>query len=56
MLIKSVVTTPIIGASKPAHIDDAVAALSEQLSDAEIGQLEELYQPHYVLRMENNNE
>jgi 1-deoxyxylulose-5-phosphate synthase len=43
------VTAPIVGASKPQHLDDAVAALSVRLSDAEIRQLEEPYQPHPVL-------
>jgi aryl-alcohol dehydrogenase-like predicted oxidoreductase len=43
------VSAPIVGASKPDHLDDAVAALSVALSDAEIGRLEEPYQPHPVL-------
>ncbi len=49
MLSKPVITSPIIGATKPAHIDDAVAALSVKLTPGEIKQLEELYQPHPVL-------
>ena len=48
MLSKPVVTAPIIGASKLAHLDDAVAALSLQLSDDEIAQLEAPYSPHEV--------
>lgn len=43
------VTAPIVGASKPHHLDDAVAALSVTLSEEEIGRLEEPYQPHPVL-------
>ncbi|MGH7941280.1 MAG: aldo/keto reductase [Limisphaerales bacterium] len=43
---KAIVTAPIIGATKPNHLDDAVAALSVKLSDDEIRFLEELYQPH----------
>lgn len=43
---KPVVTSPIVGATKPHHLEDAVAALSIKLSESEIGQLEELYQPH----------
>ena len=43
------VTAPIIGASKMAHLDDAVAALGLRLEDSELKQLEELYQPHRVL-------
>jgi aryl-alcohol dehydrogenase-like predicted oxidoreductase len=46
---KSAVTAPIIGASKPHHLDDAVAALDLQLSPNEIAALEEPYLPHPVL-------
>jgi 1-deoxyxylulose-5-phosphate synthase len=49
ILSKPVVTAPIIGASKPGHLEDAVAALSVKLTQNEITQLEELYQPHPVL-------
>jgi aryl-alcohol dehydrogenase-like predicted oxidoreductase len=45
---KPVVTAPIIGASKPEHLDDAVAALSLQLTPEETEALEELYVPHPV--------
>ena len=48
MLSKPVITAPIIGASKLAHLDDAVAALSLELSDDEIAQLEAPYAPHAV--------
>jgi aryl-alcohol dehydrogenase-like predicted oxidoreductase len=48
MLSKPVVTSPIIGASKPGHLEDAVAALDIKLTDSEIAYLEELYQPHPV--------
>jgi len=40
------VTAPIIGATKPHHIDDAVAALDLVLTDAEVQQLESAYEPH----------
>lgn len=43
------VTAPIIGASKPHHLDDAVAALSIRLSEDEIASLEEPYRAHPVL-------
>ena len=43
------VTAPIIGASKPYQLEDALAALSIQLSDEEISKLEEAYEPHPVL-------
>ena len=46
---KSVVTAPIIGASKPGHLEDAVGALAVKLSEEEIRRLEEPYQPHPVL-------
>jgi 1-deoxyxylulose-5-phosphate synthase len=46
---KSVVTAPIIGASKPHHLTDAVAALSLELTDEEIGQMEAPYVPHPVV-------
>jgi aryl-alcohol dehydrogenase-like predicted oxidoreductase len=49
MLSKPIVTAPIIGATKPHHLDDAVSALSVQLSPEEIRQLEEAYKPHPVL-------
>jgi 1-deoxyxylulose-5-phosphate synthase len=43
------VTSPIIGASKPGHLEDAVASLSVKLTADEISQLKELYLPHPVL-------
>jgi aryl-alcohol dehydrogenase-like predicted oxidoreductase len=43
------VTAPIVGATKLAHLDDALAAAELSLSDAEIERLEELYVPHPVL-------
>ncbi len=48
MLSKSVITAPIIGASKLAHLDDAVAALELKLSQDEIKALETPYAPHKV--------
>ena len=46
VLGKPEVTAPIIGATKPHHLDDAIAALSLTLSDDETKSLEELYVPH----------
>jgi aryl-alcohol dehydrogenase-like predicted oxidoreductase len=43
-----VVTAPIIGASKPAHLDDAVASLDIDLTDDEVARLEKPYEPHPV--------
>lgn len=51
VLSKSVITAPIVGASKPTHIEDAVAALAVKLTSEEIDQLEELYQPHAIMGM-----
>lgn len=49
VLSKPDITAPIIGASKPGHLEDAVAALSVQLSQENINRLEALYEPHPVL-------
>jgi aryl-alcohol dehydrogenase-like predicted oxidoreductase len=46
---KSVITAPIVGASKPHHIEDAVAALSLNLTPSEIASLEAPYTPHPVV-------
>ena len=48
VLQKSVISAPIVGATKAQHLDDAVAALSLKLSADEVKQLEELYVPHAV--------
>lgn len=48
LIQKPVITAPIIGASKPHHLTDAVAALSVDLSKEEIAALEEPYVPHAV--------
>jgi 1-deoxyxylulose-5-phosphate synthase len=45
---KSVVTAPIVGASKPQHLDDALAALTLDLTESELAQLEAPYVPHAV--------
>lgn len=42
------VTAFIVGARLPHHLDDAVAALELDLSDAEVARLEEPYGPHVV--------
>jgi aryl-alcohol dehydrogenase (NADP+) len=49
LLSKPGVTAPIIGASQPHHLDDAVQALDLRLDAAEIERLEEPYRPHPVL-------
>ena len=49
ILRQPIVTSPIIGAAKPQHIDDAVAALTLKLTPEEIAALEEPYIPHPTL-------
>jgi aryl-alcohol dehydrogenase (NADP+) len=49
LLQKPGVTAPIVGASKPHHLQDAVAALGVKLTREEIEQLEAVYVPHPVL-------
>ncbi|MFK0284356.1 aldo/keto reductase [Streptomyces sp. NPDC090499] len=48
LLHQNTVTAPIIGASKPNHIEDAVAAVELQLSDKELEELQEPYGPHPI--------
>jgi len=49
LLGKPVVTSPIVGATKLHHLQDAAAALSLQLTPAEVSALEEPYKAHPVL-------
>jgi len=49
LLGRSSVTAPIVGATKPHHLEDAVAALSVALTSEEVARLEEPYVPHPVL-------
>ena len=51
VLQKPEVTSPIIGATKPHHIEQAVAALDVTLSAEDIARIEAPYQPHPVLGM-----
>jgi aryl-alcohol dehydrogenase (NADP+) len=51
MLHKPGITSPIIGASKMGHLDEAIAALDIDLSADEMQYLEALYLPHPVLGM-----
>jgi aryl-alcohol dehydrogenase (NADP+) len=48
MLHKPGITSPIIGASKMEHLEEALAALEISLSAEEIKFLEEPYKPHAV--------
>jgi 1-deoxyxylulose-5-phosphate synthase len=49
LLRKPAVTAPVVGATRPGHIADALAAARLTLSDEEISRLEEPYIPHRVL-------
>jgi aryl-alcohol dehydrogenase-like predicted oxidoreductase len=49
MLGKPGITSPIVGATKPHHLPDAVAALKFRLTVEEISFLEDPYAPHPVL-------
>ena len=49
LLHKPGVTAPIVGATKPDHVEDALAASELALSPDEIERLEEPYVPHRVL-------
>jgi 1-deoxyxylulose-5-phosphate synthase len=49
MLHKEAISAPIVGATKPGHIEDAVAAVDVELSAEEIAALEAPYVPHPVL-------
>jgi 1-deoxyxylulose-5-phosphate synthase len=42
------ITAPIVGVTKPSHLDDAVAALSVELTKQETEQLEKPYVPHRI--------
>ena len=48
VLSKSVITAPIVGATRMQHLDDAAAALSIRLDEFEIAALEAAYVPHSV--------
>jgi aryl-alcohol dehydrogenase (NADP+) len=48
VLRNPVVTAPIVGAGRPGHIEDAVAAVDLRLDDDEVARLQEPYVPHEV--------
>ena len=52
LLHKPGITSPIIGATKMSHLDDAVAATELKLTDDEIARLEAPYVPHEVVGLE----
>jgi aryl-alcohol dehydrogenase (NADP+) len=51
MLGKPYITSPIIGATKLAHVEEAAAAVDVQLSAEDVQALEEPYQPKHVMGM-----
>jgi 1-deoxyxylulose-5-phosphate synthase len=48
LLSNPVVTAPIVGVTKPKHLEDAVAAVDLDLPDDAIAALEEPYRPHPI--------
>ena len=48
LLANPVIAAPIIGASRPHHLDDALGALEVRLSAEDVKALEEPYLPHAV--------
>ena len=52
LLHKPAITSPIIGATKLSHLEDAVAATELELSAEEIARLEAPYVPHEVVGLE----
>ncbi|MGW5666001.1 aldo/keto reductase [Streptomyces sp. NPDC003758] len=48
LLHQDAVAAPIVGVTKPQHIDDAVAAVDVELTDKEIQALQESYTPHAI--------
>jgi 1-deoxyxylulose-5-phosphate synthase len=48
LLSRPGVTAPIVGATKPAHLDEAIAAIDLALSPEELAVLEAPYRPHAV--------
>jgi len=49
MYTKPYVTSPIVGTTKPHHMDDALAAMDVNLTKDEVKRLEEPYRPHPVI-------
>jgi aryl-alcohol dehydrogenase-like predicted oxidoreductase len=49
LLQKESVTAPIVGATKIAHLEEAVGALSVNLTAEEVAYLEEPYVPHRIV-------
>jgi 1-deoxyxylulose-5-phosphate synthase len=52
LLQNPAITAPIVGATKPYHLEDAGGALSFKLSDEEVTALKEPYVPHPLVGFE----
>lgn len=48
LMSRPAVTAPIVGATKLAHLEDAVASVEVKLSDEEVQRLEAPYRPHRI--------
>ncbi len=48
LLAQPAVSSPIVGVTKASHLEDAISAVSLELSIEEISRLEEPYEPHAV--------
>ncbi|MCW2844865.1 MAG: alcohol dehydrogenase [Nocardioides sp.] len=48
LMAQPVVSSPIVGVTRPAHLDDAVAAVDLELNDDELAELGAGYVPHAV--------
>jgi 1-deoxyxylulose-5-phosphate synthase len=48
LLAKPAVSAPIVGTTRPSHLDDALAALDLTLGEDEVARLEAPYRPHPV--------
>ncbi|MGK3944595.1 aldo/keto reductase, partial [Streptomyces caeruleatus] len=46
--------SPVVGVTKPAQLADAVAAVDVELDDEEAAYLEEPYQPHDAVYLEES--
>jgi 1-deoxyxylulose-5-phosphate synthase len=48
LLHQDTVAAPVVGAARPRHIEDAVAAVELELDEEELAELEEPYTPHAI--------
>ena len=48
VMAQPAVTSPIVGVTRPQHLEDAVAAVDLELTDAELEELGAGYLPHAV--------